>query len=189
MVRLMIRAWIQRAAIGLLLGMAAGASAFPSDLTVFAGGVNPGTIGSDGGRISLDGGALFGLRLKNDIVPLFGMEHTLAFSSDFMFPPSMASIAKSRGFVLNSNLIITVPVGKTAPYVTAGIGLIRQYGSADLPVGTKFAANYGGGIKLPRLAGPLGLRFDLRGYRATGIFSGGLNLFEGSVGLLLSFGK
>jgi hypothetical protein len=137
----------------------------------------------------MDASPIFGVRLNNDIVPLFGLEHTLAFSSDFLFPRGISSITDAKGFVINSNLIITIPIGKSAPYLTAGIGLIRQHGSADLPVGTKFACNYGGGIKFPRLVGPLGLRFDARGYRATGILSGGLNIFEASAGLLLSFGN
>jgi hypothetical protein len=83
-------------------------------------------------------------------------------------------------------MIIDIPVHRVVPYLTAGVGLIHQYGDSDLPVGTKFALNYGGGLKLPRLAGPLGLRFDLRGYRA-GAFSGSLNLFEVSGGILVSF--
>ena len=44
-------------------------------------------------------------------------------------------------------------------------------------------------IKFPRIAGPLGLRFDLRGYRTAGIFSRSLNLFEVSGGILLSIGR
>ena len=180
---------IRRTTLALLIGFVIATPAFASDLTVYVGGVNPGTIASDGKKITLDASPIFGLRLNNDIVPLFGMEHTLAFSSNFLFPRRISSVTDAKGFVVNSNLIITIPAGKYAPYVTAGIGLIRQYGSADLPVGTKFASNYGGGIKFPRLAGPLGLRFDVRGYRATGIFSGGLNIFEASAGLLLTFGR
>ena len=185
----MILQWIRITTLLLLLGFIGGTPAFPSDFTVFAGGVRPGTIASDVGKIFLNGSPIFGLRLMNDIVPLFGMEHTLAFSSDFLFPRGIQSVTDARGLVFSSNLIFTIPVGKSAPYITAGIGLIHQYGSADLPVGTKFASNYGGGIKFPRLAGPLGLRFDVRGYRATGIFSGGLNILEASAGLLLSFGR
>jgi hypothetical protein len=66
--------------------------------------------------------------------------------------------------------------------------VIHQYGDTSEPVGTKFALNYGGGLKFPHVAGPLGLRVDLRGYRA-GIVSTDLNLFEISGGVLLSFGK
>jgi hypothetical protein len=57
-----------------------------------------------------------------------------------------------------------------------------------MPVGTRFAFNYGGGLKFPRLIGPLGLRFDMRGYRA-GIVSNKMNILEVTGGALISFGK
>ncbi len=96
----------------------------------------------------------------------------------------------AKGFEYNANLIFNIPVpGKIlVPYITAGAGLLHQYGDVDEPVGTKFAFNYGGGLKFPHVAGPLGLRLDLRGYRA-GILSNKLNLFEISGGVLFSFGK
>jgi hypothetical protein len=119
---------------------------------------------------------------------MLGMEHTIAFSSDYLFPRSISAITSAKGFVYNSNLIINIPAGRTVPYVTAGAGLIHQYGSPNEPVGTKFAFNYGGGMKFPKLWGPFGLRFDLRGYTATGVFSNRLNLFEVTGGLLLSLG-
>ena len=73
------------------------------------------------------------------------------------------------------------------PYVTAGLGLISQWGSDNLPIGTKFAINYGGGLKLRKLAGPLGFRIDARGYTAVKVFSRAFNMFEISGGILLSF--
>lgn len=158
-----------------------------SDLTFFIGGVNPGDISRDNVKTSLDGSPVFGFRLGYGFVPFFGMEHTLAFSSDYLFP-SGASFKDANGFVYNSNLIFDFPIGKAVPYFTTGLGLIHQYGDSGLPVGTKFAVNYGGGLKFPRMAGPLGLRFDLRGYRA-GVFSEKLNLFEASGGVMLSFGR
>jgi hypothetical protein len=62
-----------------------------------------------------------------------------------------------------------------------------------LPIGTKLALNYGGGIKLQRLLGPMGLRFDVRGYRAMNIIfissKNSLNIFEASAGLIFTFGS
>ena len=72
---------------------------------------------------------------------------------------------------------------------TGGVGLIHQYGSPDLPVGTKFAVNYGGGLKFPRLVGPLGLRFDARGYTAVDTSGSSLNMLEVTAGVLLSIGR
>ena len=156
-----------------------------ADLTFFVGGVHPGSVSYHSVKTALDSSPVVGFRFRTNFVPLFGAEHTLAFSSDYLFPPNTA-IKEAKGFVYNSNLIIDIPVHKVVPYLSAGVGLIHQYGDSDLPVGTKFAFNYGGGLKFPRVVGPLGLRFDLRGYRASA-FSGSLNLFEASGGLLVSF--
>jgi hypothetical protein len=159
-----------------------------ADLTFFVGGVNPGTINYKDIKTSLDGSPIYGARLGTNFVPFFGMEHTLAFSSDFLFPHNVEGIKEAKGFVYNSNLIFNIPVKNTVPYFTVGAGLIHQYGDSNMPVGTKFAFNYGGGLKFPRLVGPLGLRFDLRGYRA-GSVSNKVNLLEVSGGVLISFGK
>jgi len=156
-----------------------------ADLTFFVGGVHPGSVSYHSVKTALDSSPVVGFRFRTNFVPQFGAEHTLAFSSDYLFPPNTA-IKEAKGFVYNSNLIVDIPIHKVVPYLTAGAGLIHQYGDSDLPVGTKFAFNYGGGLKFPRLAGPLGLRFDLRGYRAS-TFSSSINLFEASGGLLVSF--
>lgn len=158
-----------------------------ADLTLFGGGIKPGKLSINDVRTALDSSPMWGFRLSTNFVPMFGMEHTVAFSPDFLFPSTPTDATEAKGFVYSSDLILTLPMGRVAPYVTAGIGLIRQYGSPDLPVGTKLAFNYGGGVKVPRLAGPLGLRFDARGYTATGIFSQSLSLLEVSGGLLVSF--
>jgi hypothetical protein len=157
-----------------------------ADLTFYVGGVKPGSISVQNVKTSLDSSPIYGVRFSTSFVPFFGMEHTLAFSSDYLFPSSIAAVKNARGFVYNSNLIFNLPVKMAVPYVTAGAGLVHQYGDPNLPVGTKFAFNYGGGVKFPRLVGPLGVRFDVRGYRA-GVISDSLNLFEASGGILLSF--
>jgi len=42
---------------------------------------------------------------------------------------------------------------------------------------------------MPHLAGPLGLRFDMRGYSTSGIFSSNLNMLEVTGGILITGGK
>ena len=174
-------------AFGLLLFFAAQSQA--ADITGYVGGVMPGKISWKGITSDLGKSPIFGIRLGVDFLPKLGMEHTLGFSSDYLFPRSLSAVTSAKGFVYNGNLIVNIPVGRTVPYVTAGAGLVHQYGSPDLPVGTKFAYNYGGGLKFPRLWGPIGLRFDVRGYTATGIASQRLNMFEATGGVLLSFGR
>ena len=160
-----------------------------ADLTIFVGGVKPGSIDYNSLKTPLDSSPVYGARFAGNIVPQLGIEHTLAFSADFLFPSSIADIKEAKGIVYNSNLIITIPLKRfsAVPYLTAGIGFMHQYGDADMPIGTSFAFNYGGGLKFPHMAGPLGLRFDVRGYRV-GLISNQLNMVEFSGGLLFSFG-
>jgi hypothetical protein len=160
-----------------------------AEITVYAGGVKPGKLNISGLTTALGGSPIVGFRLKTDFVPHFGMEHTLGYSSDYLFPKSITAIGDAKGFVFNSNLILSLPTGHMVPYITAGIGFVHQYGSPNLPIGTKFAVNYGGGLKFPRLVGPLGFRADARAYTATGLFSHKLNMLEVSGGLLISIGK
>jgi hypothetical protein len=174
--------WLALAAVSVSAVPLAGA-----DLTFYVGGVKPGSINYQNAKTALDSSPIFGFRLGTNFVRFFGMEHTLAFSSDYLFPQNVAAIKEAKGFVYNSDLIFTIPAKSVVPYFTAGAGLIHQYGDLNMPVGTKFAVNYGGGLKFPHLAGPLGLRFDMRGYRA-GVFSNQLNLFEVSGGVYLSIG-
>lgn len=160
-----------------------------ADFSFFLGGVVPGSVEYKSNKTSLDSSPVFGFRVGTGLVPHFGLEHTLAFSSDYLFPRNVAAIKEAKGFVYHTNLVLNLRVGQTiAPYLTAGAGLIHQYGGSNMPVGTKFSFNYGGGVKFPRLAGPLGLRFDMRGYSA-GIFTKKLNMFEISGGVMLSMSK
>jgi hypothetical protein len=158
-----------------------------ADLTAFIGRAKAGALSLGSVRTSLDGSPIYGLRFNTNFVPKLGMEHTLAFSSDYLYPKSLSAIKEAKGFVYSSNLIVNLAVGHAVPYLTAGLGLIHQYGSPDLPIGTKFAVNYGGGLKLPKMFGPLGLRIDLRGYSAGEVSSSKLRIFEISGGLLLTF--
>ncbi len=164
------------------------ASSNAADLTFFVGGLNPGSVTYKDVKTSLDNSPVYGVRFATNIVPSFGLEHTLGFSSDYLYPHSVSAIKDAKGFVYNSNLIFNMPVGKIVPYLTAGVGLLHQYGDSDMPVGTRFAVNYGGGLKFPRLIGPMGLRFDMRGYRV-GSVSNKLNIFEVTGGVVFSLGK
>ena len=159
-----------------------------ADVTFYVGGINPGSIEYRGEQVSLDGSPVFGFRIGTDFVPFFGIEHTVAFSSDFLFPRNVEGVSDSKGFLFNSNLLFSLPTGKVVPYLTAGIGLVHQYGSSDLPVGTDPAFNYGGGVKVPRIKGPLGLRFDVRGYRV-GFVTDTVNMLEVSGGIIISTGR
>jgi opacity protein-like surface antigen len=148
---------------------------------------DPGTFGT------------FGVRFGHGRV--FGGEHSFAYSSNFVE-------AASKAILYNSNVLVQAPVPKIKPYATAGLGTIITWGTdpSGRPsfgkIGTKFAINYGGGVKvLP--AGPVGVRFDIRGYAIPSVHfniptsptatvqsqSQTLNLLEAGFGVIFSFGR
>jgi opacity protein-like surface antigen len=101
----------------------------------------------------------FGVRFSQGKV--FGSEHTLAYVPNFVG-------GGAKAIVYNSDFMLQAPLPKVRPYLVAGMGTIFTWGtSSGLPalsnLGTKFALNYGGGVKIFP-AGPVGVRFDVRGY-------------------------
>ena len=148
---------------------------------------NPGSFGTFGIRYSQ--GKFF--------------EHTLAYAPHFI-------ASDGKAVIYNSDLLIQIPTPVVKPYFTAGLGSIFSFGTNSQGqtsfgnIGTKFAINYGGGIKImPK--GPVGVRFDIRGYTLPSVHfnlpalvsSGGtvqsqtqtLNMLEAGVGLVFKFGK
>jgi len=157
------------------------------EITAYAGALLPGTVKVDQIPTMLDDSPVFGLRFDTGFAAVLRLEHTIAFSHDLLYPSARTDGTSARGLLLNSNLLVNIPVGRIVPYATVGLGLLSQWGADNLPIGTKFAVNYGGGLKLRKLAGPLGFRFDARGYTAVKVFSRSFNMFEISGGLLFTF--
>jgi hypothetical protein len=155
-------------------------ASFAADITLFTGVQNPGKLTIDNVVRDTKLGGVFGARFSAGQV--IGFEQTLAFSPNFLE-------SGLRAFNAQSNLHVGIPAGRVVPYATAGVGLIATFGDSLTfgDIGTKFSVNYGGGIKLRKLAGPLGVRFDVRGYSLPGVFSQTLNFVEGTAGLLFSF--
>lgn len=141
--------------------------------------------------LSGDFGGTLGIRFFRGRV--IGFEQNISYSPKYAKPGLHA-------FQMDSNLVVQAP-GRIAPYVTGGIGIIRSWGQdapSDLTdlekvaafafsFGTKFALNYGGGLKLRKLAGPLGLNIDVRGYTLPGLNESNLNFIQTSAGLVISW--
>jgi hypothetical protein len=103
---------------------------------------------------------VFGARFSHG--KIIGGEHTFAYVPDFLG-------GGAKAFIYNSDFMVQAPLPKIRPYAVAGMGTIFTWGSnssgqPDLSkIGTKFALNYGAGLKVFP-AGPVGVRFDIRGY-------------------------
>lgn len=140
----------------------------------------------------------FGLRFGH--AKVYGHEHTIMYAPNFLE-------ANTKAIIYNSNVLIQAPLPKAKPYATAGFGSIISFGTDDQgrpslgKIGTKFAINYGGGLKVSP-AGPVGVRFDIRGYLVPSVkfntptldnqtvqtTSQTLHMLEVGAGIVFSFG-
>ncbi len=181
--------------LGVLLALSGQTFAQNLHLSVFGGWNKPGEVTLENARSGLNGNSEVGVRFETDFARIIGIEHTFAYSPDFGSPETFATTANSRGIIYHSNFVLNAPLGHLVPFATIGIGLInsnRQLMVTSPPFtirefGTQFAVNYGGGVKFTRLAGPLGVRVDVRGYTLPNVFSERLNIFEISGGVMISF--
>jgi hypothetical protein len=137
-----------------------------------------------------DFGSTLGVRFSSSGV--LGFEQNISFSPKFAKPGLKA-------FQMDTNLILQSRA-KITPYATAGIGFVKSWGQ-DLPAtldpakiaafafsfGTNFSINYGGGIKLRKIMGPIGANIDVRGYSLPGVYNGTLNFIQTSAGFMVSW--
>jgi hypothetical protein len=142
---------------------------------------------------------MFGIRYGHGNV--IGGEHTLAYAPNFL-------VTGGRALIYNSDLRIQAPLPKVTPYATAGLGAVFTWSSTNnalnqpfTDIGTKFAINYGGGLKIFP-GGPVGVRFDIRGYTLPSVSfnipasianqtvkttNQNINFFEYGVGVVFKF--
>jgi hypothetical protein len=154
-----------------------------NDFTIFGGTQNPGSLSlrTVSGAIVAAGPrnfGTFGIRVSHGHV--IGSEHTFQYSPNFLS-------SQHSAIIFHSNFIVQAPLPVVRPYATAGLGTVYVRGSGLQAVtGGKFAVNYGGGLKV-KLAGPLGVQLDGRGYSIFGIDSQTAKVLEVSAGLVFSF--
>ena len=96
---------------------------------------------------------VFGARFSHGKV--IGGEHSFAYAPNFLD-------SESKGLLYHSNFLVQAPLPVVKPYGTAGIGVVHSWGDSLSSFGTKFAFNYGGGVKV--ITGPIGVNMDVRGY-------------------------
>jgi len=175
--------------IAVVLSLAAAAQA--QTLTFSAGYLNPGQLNVENVRAGLDlrGTGIYGLGFEAGFLKIFGWENTIEFSPKFVQGSLGIDESGVKAFFYRSDIVVNAPIGRFVPYASAGPGLLKPYGTGIFPFDTKFAVNYGGGVKLQRLAGPFGLRLDVRGYSIPNVVSKTVNLFEISGGLTIHLGR
>jgi hypothetical protein len=106
-------------------------------------------------------GSMFGFRVGQSS-KFIGGEFSYTFMNDVQ---EKAKGFQGKAHLINSNVLVHVPLGRFVPYGGPGIGSIVGTTGQNLKMPTKFTWNFGGGVKLRYLAGRLGLRFDVRYYK------------------------
>jgi opacity protein-like surface antigen len=161
------------------------AAGFASDLTIFGGLQRQGKVTLKQGVSNVptlfdsQNFGLFGMRAGIGR-KMLGTETTFGYTSNFID-------SRMKAVILNQNLMVQVPTPAVRPYATVGIGPVITKGDGITDIGTKFAVNYGGGVKVT-LAGPVGARVDIRNYTLPSVQSQTLNIFEVSLGVVFFFG-
>jgi hypothetical protein len=160
-------------------------------LSLYTGYLNPGNLNMQtvGTGLSLRGTALYGARVEYDFLKILGIEENFGFSPrvfDSVLFPSAASDV--RGFLYSTNLVVNVPLSHFVPYVTGGFGFAKPWGPSFISFDATFAGNYGGGVKLNKLIGPMGLRLDMRGWRLKEVLGQGVNFFEATGAITFTWG-
>jgi hypothetical protein len=184
----------KRLFIGFFLLVAClGSTAYAADATFYFGFQKPGSLTlkqvpeiiSQSVQLSTNWGGVIGARLSTSGV--VGYEQSLGVSPNFLD-------SNATAFNTQSNLMVNIPIHKFVPYGTVGLGFITTWGESQKSFGTRFTMNYGGGVKLTRILGPLGLRFDLRGYTTFSAYGNSpifqnqnVNFLEGTVNVFISF--
>lgn len=163
------------------------------DLTLFGGIHHQGQLRESVGYAGNGGSSafyfnpttfgVFGARFGHGKV--IGGEHTFAYTPNFIQ-------SGNNAFIYNSNLRVQAPLPVLKPYGTVGAGLVHSGGTPGASFGTRFAFNYGGGVKA--MAGPVGVDLDLRGYTLPSvnffpIDQQRLTFFQVSAGIVFSFGQ
>jgi hypothetical protein len=191
-----VQSFLFRSAFVALLSLLINLPAHGTDLTVFGGVQRQGKLTLQSApsttvnllrTINSTNFGIFGVRIGHG-GRVLGGEHTLAFAPNFID-------AETKAIVYNSNILIQAPLPVVRPYGTAGLGLIGTSGDGVGVFGTRFAINYGGGVKFTP-AGPVGMRVDVRGYtvpsaefRVFTTENQNVNFIEVSVGVIFSLSK
>ena len=167
------------------------------ELVLYGGTQKPGTLTFDAlAEVPSDlltgtWGGTFGLRLSAGKV--IGAEQNFSYSPRF-------AVSGVQAFQMDTNLLVQAP-GKVSPYGTAGIGWIYTWGQSTFPedldpakiaafafdIGSEFAFNYGGGIKVRRVLGPMGFNFDIRGYTIPSARDSSLSFIQMGVGAVFTW--
>jgi|WetSurMetagenome_2_1015567.scaffolds.fasta_scaffold35411_1 hypothetical protein len=190
-------------AVFVLVVCTAQAMAAGGEFTLFGGYQDPGPLNMyrAGTPFQFHGSGMYGIRGEATGLKYFGYEQTVAYTTRLF---NNVAIGKGmggdvRGLLYSSNFTVTIPVKVKyiphfAPFLTMGVGFMMPTGTSADTINLTMMGDYGLGVKMNRLKGPFGLRFDVRNWRSKEIKRygrgyGGIAILEASGGITYTLGK
>ncbi|MDA2927603.1 hypothetical protein MYX78_10320 [Acidobacteria bacterium AH-259-G07] len=161
-----------------------GLSVYASDVSLFAGWTDVNSARSVTGEVKLNNFNVFGARFEKDFFVILGFENTLAVSANSVLTTAGED---DGGLYYTSNLVVNLPIRRMLTFFTWGLGVSHKFGDSFPDVGSRFATNFGTGVKLRRLAGPIGLRMDYRRFTIHSVLDENVNTNEVSVGIIFTY--
>ena len=155
-----------------------------SDLSLFAGWTDVGSLRTVAAQVNLSNFKVFGVRWEKDFFLVLGFENTLSFSSGSVLATGGED---NGGLNYNGNLVLNLPVRRTLPYFTLGLGFLHRFGTSFPDVGSSFTFNWGTGLKLRGLLGPMGVRIDYRRLTIYGVLDENVKTHEISGGVMFTY--
>ncbi len=149
-----------------------------TDITLFGAWAPGGTLAATELRDFAGFGATF-----ERYFAIIGFENTLTY---YNRPADITGTGDS-GFGISSGLTLNIPFSGKFGYIAAGGGIFRKLSSFSPDQGASFMSNIGGGVKLRKLAGALGVRLDYRRCRISNIRGRAYGFNQISGGLMVSF--
>jgi len=169
------------AALPLILAIC---SVHASELSIIGGRASSENLRTDSQSIDLDDYSLLGARYEKDFLFILGFENSLLYGRRILTPTDSRG---SDGLYYNTAFVLNFSSASVAPNVAFGIGFLYRFGNTSPKSGFSFLTNFGGGLKLRELLGPVGLRIDYRRVKFYGIQGSSVGTHEFSGGAVFAF--
>ena len=159
-------------------------SVHASEFSIVGGRTAPENLKVNSQRIELKDYSLLGARFEKDFLFILGFENSLLYGRDIITPINSEG---SDGLYYNSSFVLNFSSASIAPNLALGIGFLYRFGDSYPKSGFSFLTNFGGGLKLRELWGPIGLRIDYRRVTFYGIQGSSIGTNEFSGGAVVAF--
>ena len=167
------------------------------ELNPYAGGVlTPSSVDSGSSSFDFKEEGIYGIRGTYFLTKHIEIEGNFGYINHFEFEESDP---ESRGYLWEAGANYRFDLEKFKPFVSFGVGGITtsvdedapEFQNASTPVfgdgDTFFTFSYGGGVKAPKLWGPVCLRVDARARTIPNLHSESTTWLELTGGITLSF--